>query len=54
MVDTDRIVGGAKEALGKVQGAAGDFVGSNRDSAEGRVRDVQGQAQQSREAVQGS
>ncbi|MDH2314006.1 CsbD family protein [Methylobacterium brachiatum] len=45
MVDTDRIVGGAKEALGKVQGTGGDFVGSNRDSVEGRVRDVQGQAQ---------
>lgn len=45
MVDTDRIVGGAKELGGKIQGAAGDFVGSNRDSAEGRFRETQGKAQ---------
>ena len=45
MVDTDQIVGGAKEGAGKVQSAAGDFVGSNRDSVEGRFRDAQGQAQ---------
>ncbi|MGU3388859.1 CsbD family protein [Methylobacterium sp. D53M] len=45
MVDTDRIVGGAKEAVGKVQGAAGDFASSNRDSVEGRFREAQGQAQ---------
>ncbi len=45
MVDTDRIVGGAKEALGKAQGTVGDALGSNRDSVEGRFRDAQGQAQ---------
>lgn len=45
MVDTDRIVGGAKEAVDKVQGAAGDFAGSNRDSVEGRFREAQGEAQ---------
>lgn len=45
MVDTDRIVGGAKELGGKIQGAAGDFVGSNRDSVEGRFREAQGKAQ---------
>ncbi|WP_375463516.1 CsbD family protein [uncultured Methylobacterium sp.] len=45
MVDTDRIVGSAKELGGKVQGAAGDFVGSNRDSVEGRFREAQGKAQ---------
>ncbi|TXM93718.1 CsbD family protein [Methylobacterium sp. WL116] len=46
MVDTDRIVGGAKELGGKMQGAAGDFVGSNRDSAEGRLREAGGKTQE--------
>lgn len=45
MVDTDRIVGGAKEALGKAQGAAGDVLGSNLDSVEGRFREAKGTAQ---------
>ncbi|MBX9932015.1 MAG: CsbD family protein [Methylobacterium sp.] len=45
MVDTDRIVGTAKEFGGKVQGSAGDFAGSSRDSAEGRFREAQGRAQ---------
>lgn len=45
MVDTDRIVGGAKEFAGRAQGAAGDFVGSNRDSVEGRFREAQGTAE---------
>lgn len=45
MVDTDRIVGTAKELGGKVQGAAGDFVDSKRDSVEGRFREAQGKAQ---------
>ena len=45
MVDTDRVVGGAKEFVGRAQGAAGDFVGSNRDSVEGRFREAQGTAQ---------
>lgn len=46
MVDTDRIVGGAKEAAGKVQGAVGDAAGSTRQSAEGRYREAQGRAQE--------
>ncbi|GLS43964.1 CsbD family protein [Methylobacterium brachythecii] len=46
MVDTDRVIGGAKELGGKVQSAIGDAVGSSRDSLEGRYRDVQGKAQQ--------
>lgn len=45
MVDTDRIVGAAKELGGKVQGAVGDAAGSSRDSAEGRFREAQGRAQ---------
>ncbi|GJE58776.1 CsbD family protein [Methylobacterium trifolii] len=45
MVDTDRIVGSAKDIGGRVQSAAGDFVGSNRDSVEGRFREAQGKAQ---------
>ena len=45
MVDTDRVVGGAKEAAGRVQGGLGDAVGSSRDSVEGRYREAQGRAQ---------
>ncbi|KQO63298.1 MULTISPECIES: CsbD family protein [unclassified Methylobacterium] len=45
MVDTDRIVGAAKEFGGKVQGAAGDLAGSSRTSAEGRYREAEGRAQ---------
>ena len=45
MVDTDRIVGSAKELGGKVQGAVGDAVGSDQASLEGRYREAQGKAQ---------
>ncbi|MFE1600637.1 CsbD family protein [Methylobacterium sp. ID0610] len=45
MVDTDRITGAAREIGGKVQSAVGDLVGSHRDSAEGRFREAQGQAE---------
>ena len=45
MVDTDRVVGTAKEVGGKVQGAVGDALGSDRDSVEGRYREAQGKAQ---------
>ncbi|MEL6063001.1 MULTISPECIES: CsbD family protein [unclassified Methylobacterium] len=45
MVDTDRITGAAKELGGKVQGAIGDLTGSHRHSAEGRIRQVQGAAE---------
>lgn len=46
MVDTDRIVGTAKEAGGKVQGGAGDLAGSQRNSMEGRYREAEGRAQE--------
>lgn len=46
MVDTDRIVGAAKDLGGRVQGAVGDLAGSNRDSVEGRYREAQGRAQE--------
>ena len=45
MVDTDRITGAARELGGKVQGAVGDAVGSNRHSVEGRLREAQGTAE---------
>ena len=45
MVDTDRIVGTAKDLGGRVQGAVGDALGSKGDSAEGRLREVQGRTQ---------
>ena len=45
MVDTDRVVGTAKEFGGKAQGAAGDVLGSSRDSNEGRMLEAQGKAQ---------
>ncbi|GJE29527.1 CsbD family protein [Methylobacterium organophilum] len=46
MVDTDRIVGAAKDVGGRVQGAVGDAVGSNRASLEGRYREAEGRVQQ--------
>lgn len=45
MVDTDRIVGTAKDLGGRAQGAIGDAVGSDRDSLEGRYREAEGRAQ---------
>lgn len=45
MVDTDRIVGAAKDLGGRAQGAVGDTVGSDRDSVEGRYREAEGRAQ---------
>ncbi|MEH3119088.1 MAG: CsbD family protein [Methylorubrum populi] len=45
MVDTDRIVGTAKDLGGRAQGAVGDALGSNRDSLEGRYREAEGRAQ---------
>ena len=45
MVDTDRVVGAAKEFGGKVQSAAGDLAGSQRSSVEGRYREAEGRAQ---------
>ncbi len=46
MVDTDRVIGGAKDLGGKVQGAVGDALGTSRDSAEGRYREAEGKTQQ--------
>ncbi|GAB6844735.1 uncharacterized protein YjbJ (UPF0337 family) [Methylorubrum rhodinum] len=45
MVDTDRIVGAAKDLGGRAQGAVGDAVGSDRDSLEGRYREAEGRTQ---------
>ncbi|KMO26372.1 general stress protein CsbD, partial [Methylobacterium variabile] len=45
MVDTNRITGAAKELGGKIQGAVGDLTGSNRNSVEGRAREVRGTAE---------
>lgn len=45
MVDTDRIVGTAKEVGGRVQSEVGDLAGSNANSVEGRFREAQGKAQ---------
>jgi uncharacterized protein YjbJ (UPF0337 family) len=45
MIDTDRITGAARELGGKVQGGIGDFVGSDRDSLEGRMREAQGRGE---------
>ncbi|GEP00764.1 CsbD family protein [Methylobacterium haplocladii] len=46
MVDTDRVIGGAKDLGGKVQGAVGDALGTSRESVEGRYREAEGKAQQ--------
>jgi len=45
MVDTDRITGAARELGGKVQGMAGDILGSDHDAVAGRIREAQGTAQ---------
>ena len=45
MVDTDRIVGAAKDIGGRVQSAVGDAAGSTRSSVEGRYREAEGRAQ---------
>lgn len=44
-MDSNRLEGAAKELGGKVQGALGDTLGSDRDSAEGRRREIEGAAQ---------
>ncbi|MCJ2130149.1 CsbD family protein [Methylobacterium sp. E-045] len=46
MVDTDRVVGAAKDLGGRAQSAIGDAVGSSRNSAEGRYREAEGRAQE--------
>ena len=45
MVDTDRVVGAAKDFGGRAQGAVGDALGSDRDSLEGRYLEAEGRAQ---------
>ncbi|WP_279482011.1 CsbD family protein [Aureimonas sp. SK2] len=44
-MDSNRLEGTAKELGGKLQSAVGDAFGSDRDSAEGRRREVEGTAQ---------
>lgn len=46
MVDTDRVIGGAKELGGKVQSAVGDAVGASKEQIEGRYREAEGRVQQ--------
>jgi uncharacterized protein YjbJ (UPF0337 family) len=45
IMDENRFEGTAKQVGGKVQGAYGDAVGSDKHSAEGRLRDGEGAAQ---------
>ena len=45
MVDTDRVMGAARELAGKAQGTIGDLIGSKSDSVEGRFREAQGSAE---------
>lgn len=45
MVDTDRVMGAARELAGKAQGTIGDLIGSQSDSVEGRFREAQGSAE---------
>jgi uncharacterized protein YjbJ (UPF0337 family) len=42
----DRIEGTVKEFAGRAQGAAGDLIGDTKTSAEGRLRQASGQAQE--------
>lgn len=44
-MDTDRIIGGAKEIGGKAQQAAGDLVGDQETNAKGVANQVAGAAQ---------
>ncbi|GGE11128.1 UPF0337 protein [Aureimonas endophytica] len=57
-MDRNRLEGAAKEFGGKVQGAIGDAVGSDGNSAEGRIREAEGAAQnlygQGRDALRGA
>ncbi|WP_062218287.1 CsbD family protein [Aureimonas sp. D3] len=54
-MDRNRFEGAARELGGRVQGAFGDAVGSDRNSAEGRLKQAEGAAQnlygQGREAL---
>ena len=41
-MDKDRIVGSAKDAAGKVEGALGEATGDAQTQAAGRVREASG------------
>ena len=45
-MDKDRIVGSAKDAAGKVEGALGDIAGNAQTQAAGRAREAAGTVQQ--------
>ena len=57
-MDRNRFEGSARELGGKLQGAFGDAVGSDRQSAEGRLNQAEGAAQnlygQGRDALRGA
>jgi uncharacterized protein YjbJ (UPF0337 family) len=44
-MDKDRIVGAAKDAAGKVEGAVGDIAGDPKTQASGRAREAAGSVQ---------
>ncbi len=44
-MDKDRIVGAAKDAAGKVEGAVGDISGDTKTQASGRAREAAGTVQ---------
>jgi uncharacterized protein YjbJ (UPF0337 family) len=44
-MDKDRIVGAAKDAAGKVEGAVGDIAGDPKTQASGRARETAGTVQ---------
>src|SRR6476469_8795495 len=44
-MDKDRIVGAAKDAAGKVEGAVGDLAGDAKTQASGRAREAAGTVQ---------
>ena len=44
-MDENRVTGAAREAAGKVQGAAGSLMGSDRIQARGEANEMQGQVE---------
>lgn len=44
-MDTDRIVGSAKEFAGRAEGAAGDMAGDTKTQASGKAREAAGTVQ---------
>lgn len=45
-MNEDKVEGTIKEFTGKAQGAAGDFLGNSKASADGRLKEAAGQAQE--------